>query len=186
MLLPTVKTATASDENQTTAVILLAFSADPIERWLYPDPHQYLVNFPKLVSAFSGKAFEYGSVYYLDGYSGAALWLPPDVHLDEVAVIGALESTVAERDQGEVMAVLEQMSRYHPLEPHWYLQLMGVDPTHHNKGYGSKLLKHTLVSCDREKIPAYLESSNPKNIPFYERHGFELLGTIQVGNSPPM
>ena len=28
---------------------------------------------------------------------------------------------------------------------------------------------------------AYLESSNPRNIPLYERHGFEALGEIQVG-----
>ncbi len=47
-------------------------------------------------------------------------------------------------------------------------------------------MQHTLVPSDRDRKPAYLESSNPKNIPLYERHGFELLGTIQVGNSPPI
>jgi RimJ/RimL family protein N-acetyltransferase len=43
-----------------------------------------------------------------------------------------------------------------------------------------------LKRCDRDRLPAYLESSNPANIAFYERHGFELLGTIQVGTSPPI
>lgn len=47
-------------------------------------------------------------------------------------------------------------------------------------------MKHTLDACDRDHAPAYLESSNPKNIPLYERHEFELLGTIQVGTSPPI
>jgi hypothetical protein len=44
---------------------------------------------------------------------------------------------------------------------------------------------YALNQCDHENSVAYLESSNPKNIPFYQRHGFELLGTIQVGTSPP-
>ena len=38
--------------------------------------------------------------------------------------------------------------------------------------------------CDEQGIPGYLESSNPANIPFYRRHGYELAGEIQVGSSP--
>jgi ribosomal protein S18 acetylase RimI-like enzyme len=78
------------------------------------------------------------------------------------------------------------MAGYHPAEPHWYLPLIGVDPTHQNRGYGSALLRHALLQCDRDHVAAYLESSNPANIPLYERHGFTVLGTIQVGSSPPI
>jgi ribosomal protein S18 acetylase RimI-like enzyme len=63
---------------------------------------------------------------------------------------------------------------------------MGVDPFHQGKGFGSALMQHALTPCDRDRKLAYLESTNPKNIPLYERHGFELLGTIQVGTSPPL
>ena len=91
----------------------------------------------------------------------------------------------AER-QAEVFAVFEQMGRYHPQEPHWYLPLIGVDPAQQRKGYGSALLQHALRECDRDHAPAYLESSNPANIPLYERHGFRVLATIQVGTSPPI
>jgi ribosomal protein S18 acetylase RimI-like enzyme len=78
------------------------------------------------------------------------------------------------------------MSHYHPHEPHWYLAVIGVDAARQGFGLGSMLVQHTLASCDKDQVPAYLESTNPKNIPFYERHGFELLGTIQAGASPPM
>jgi ribosomal protein S18 acetylase RimI-like enzyme len=186
MTTPTIKTATVADENETIGVVVLAFSEDPAARWLYPDPNQYLTNFPSFVRAFGGKAFEQGSAYYIDGYSGAALWLPPDVHADEDALIALLQRSVSKRDQQDVFAVLEQMGSYHPAEPHWYLPLIGVNPAQQRKGCGSALMKHALALCDRDKKLAYLESSNPKNVPFYERHGFELVGTIQVGTSPPI
>jgi ribosomal protein S18 acetylase RimI-like enzyme len=78
------------------------------------------------------------------------------------------------------------MGRYHPSEPHWYLPLIGVDPARQSQGHGSALMRHALAACDRDGRPAYLESTNPRNLPLYERHGFERLGTIQAGASPPL
>jgi GNAT superfamily N-acetyltransferase len=48
------------------------------------------------------------------------------------------------------------------------------------RGYGSMLMKHALERCDGEEKLAYLESSNPRGLSLYLRHGFELIGTIQV------
>jgi ribosomal protein S18 acetylase RimI-like enzyme len=186
MTMPIVKTATASDEAPAIAVVVLAFSADPAVRWTWPDPQQYLRHFPGLVQAFGGNAFTHGSAYSVEGYAGAALWLPPGVHPDEDVLISHLQCSVSEPIQKDVFAVFEQMGRYHPKEPHWYLPLMGVDPFHQGKGLGSALMQHALIPCDRDHTLAYLESSNPKNIPLYERHGFALLGTVQVGTSPPI
>jgi GNAT superfamily N-acetyltransferase len=186
MTTPIIKTATASDEAAVIAVVVLAFSADPAARWTWPDPQQYLRHFPSFVRAFGGKALAHGSAYYVDGYAGAALWLPPDVHPEEDALITLLQRTASEPMRQDGFAVFEQMGCYHPREPHWYLPLIGVDPFQQGKGYGSALLQHALLPCDRDHTLAYLESSNPKNIPLYERHGFALLGTVQVGTSPPI
>jgi ribosomal protein S18 acetylase RimI-like enzyme len=76
------------------------------------------------------------------------------------------------------------MDKYHPKESHWYLPLIGVDPSHQGKGVGSALMKHALAACDRDGIIAYLESSNPRNVSLYERHGFEVIGEIQSGTLP--
>jgi GNAT superfamily N-acetyltransferase len=186
MTTPIIKIAITSNEVPAIDVIVLAFSADPASRWTWSDPHQYLRHFPSFVQAFGGKAFTHGSAYYVDGYAGTALWLPPDVHPDEDALISLLQRSVSEQILKDVVAVFEQMGRYHPREPHWYLPLMGVDPSQQGKGYGSALLQHALIPCDSDHKLAYLESTNPKNIPLYERHGFELLGTVQVGTSPPI
>jgi ribosomal protein S18 acetylase RimI-like enzyme len=181
-----VKRVTAADEDAAIDVVVRAFSADPAARWLYPDSNQYSVNFPTFVKAFGGKAFEHGSAYTIDDYRGAALWLPPDVHADEEALAGLIQRSVPEHRQEEVFAVFQQMDDYHPNEPHWYLPLIGVDPAQQSRGYGSALIEHALIQCDRDQKLAYLESSNPKNISLHERHGFELLGTIRVGASPPI
>ncbi|MFC7519046.1 GNAT family N-acetyltransferase [Herbaspirillum sp. GCM10030257] len=183
---PIIRTATASDEAPAIAVVVLAFSADPAARWTWPDPHQYLMHFPNLVKALGGNAFAHESAYYVDGYSGAALWLPPEVRPDEDALITLLQRTGSASVQKDLFAVFEQMGRYHPQEPHWYLPFIGIDPSQQGKGHGAALMKHALIPCDRDNMLAYLESSNPKNIPFYEQHGFELLGTIQAGASPPI
>jgi ribosomal protein S18 acetylase RimI-like enzyme len=186
MTTPAIKTATVSDEAPAIAVVVLAFSADPAVRWTWPDPKQYLMHFPSFVRAFGGKAFAHDSAYYVDGYAGAALWLPPAIRPDEDAMMTLLQRTGSAQVQKDGFAVFEQMGRYHPREPHWYLPFIGVDPFHQGKGYGAVLMQHALIPCDRDHTLAYLESSNPKNIPLYERHGFELLGTIQVGTSPPI
>jgi ribosomal protein S18 acetylase RimI-like enzyme len=186
MTKPTIKKVTPSNADQAIGTLVLAFSADHAARWVYPDPHQYLMNIPSFIRAFAGKAFEYNSAYFVDGYVGAALWLPPDIRPDENALVALLQRTIPEENQPDVFAFLEQMESYHPSEPHWYLPMIGVDPGHQHQGYGSALLQRALLACDRDNKLAYLESSSPKNIPLYERHGFKLLGTIQIGGSPPV
>lgn len=181
-----IKTATVLEENQALAVITTAFSADPAVRWMYPDSYQFLTHFPKFIRSFAGKAFETGSAYYARGFAGAALWLPPDVHPDEDALIQLFEETIADEKREDLFSVFEKMGNYHPSESHWYLPLIGVDPFRQGSGYGSALMRHALVSCDLNKKLAYLESTNPRNISLYERHGFEVVGTIRVGACPPI
>src|SRR5687767_13548736 len=106
-----IKTAGASDEAAIIAVVVLAFSADPAARWTWPDPQQYLRHFPSFVMALGGNAFANESAYYVDGYSGAAMWLPPEVSPDEDALRNLLQRTGYAPVQKDVFAVFEQMGR---------------------------------------------------------------------------
>lgn len=141
---------------------------------------------PSFTRAFGGAAFSYSSAHCTEDNAGVALWLPPNVHPDEEALVKVLESRVSKSILGDLFAVFEQMEQYHPAEPHWYLPIIGVDPAYQGRGYGNALMKHALEQCDRDHAPAYLESSNPRNVSLYQRHGFEALGTIQKGTSPPV
>jgi ribosomal protein S18 acetylase RimI-like enzyme len=182
----TVEAITPPEVDRAVATICLAFSSDPAVRWTYPDPHTYIINFPRIVRAFGGKAFEQGTGHQVGGFRGVALWLPPGVHPDQEALGAIMQETLAADRLEEVSGVFDRMGAYHPAEPHWYLPMIGVDPVHQGRGGGSALLRHALLQCDTDHVPAYLESSNPANIPLYERQGFVVLGTIQVGSSPPI
>jgi ribosomal protein S18 acetylase RimI-like enzyme len=169
---------TAADEAAAVDTIVLAFAADPVARWSWPDAHHYIEGMPALTRAFGGRAFHHEGAHCTDRYSGAALWLAPGVSPDDEALEEIMQTTVTAAVRDEVAGIFELMAKYHPTEPHWYLPLIGVDPMYQGKGHGDALMTYALERCDRDHLPAYLESTNPRNISLYKRHGFEALGTI--------
>jgi len=180
----TVIVAKRSEESRIASLMTLAFANDPVMRYLYPDQLQFLTYFPEFVRLFGGKAFDRGSAHMTEDGFGAALWLSPDEHPDEEALVALVSRSAADSAKAELTEVFQQMSSYRPEEPHWYLPLISVDPLHQGGGIGSALLSYALAVCDREKRLAYLESSNPRGPLLYQRHGFEVLGTIDVGKHP--
>jgi ribosomal protein S18 acetylase RimI-like enzyme len=168
------------------STIVLGFAADPMARWVWPDSSEYLGLMPHLVKAFGGRAFERGTAYVTEGVRAAALWLPPGIEPDEAAMGAVMAQALRPEIADDVEHVLRGMAEHHPQEPHWYLPLIAADPNWMGQGLGTLLMRHALWRCDEEGIAAYLESSNPRNISFYERHGFRIIGKIQHGSSPTM
>ena len=80
-----------------------------------------------------------------------------------------------------VLAAFDAFDAAHPHdEPHYYLSLLGTDPAHYGHGYGLGLLGENLRIVDAEGMPAYLEASNPANVPLYERYGFRQLDQFEL------
>ena len=181
-----VRPGTPQDADAIVGVITLAFSADPIARWSLPNPRAYLEVMPLVVRAFGERAFDSQSAYCVDGFRGAALWLAPGAEPDGERLASLFQEHAPADVVPDLMKVFEQMGQFHPHEPHWYLPLIGVDPACQGQGHGAALMRHALERSDRDGVPAYLESSNPRNISLYLRHGFEIMGEIQVGASPRM
>ncbi|WP_254274377.1 GNAT family N-acetyltransferase [Haloarcula marina] len=181
-----VKTTSKADEQHVIDTLVLAFSSDPLIRWFYPNPHDYLQYAPKLFEHYGGKAFDHETAYYVEDFSAAALWLPPGESFDEEAIGALFQETLSEDRQEQAWTLFEQIDSYHPNEPYWFLPAIGVDPPHQRRGLGSVLMKHALATCDEEETLAYLESSNPENIQLYVRQGFKILGTIHGETMPPV
>lgn len=166
--------------------LTLAFAADPPTRYIWKTSAAYLGAFRRLATAMGGRAFEQGTAFVNDDFAAAALWLPPGVEMDGVALDALLNETVSAETRAEMAQITPPFGSFHPHEPHWYLPWLGVDPAFQGRGLGSLMLKHTLRRVDETGLPAYLESSNPRNIPLYERFDFEVLGVIQGGEFPPI
>lgn len=186
MLTIDVRSASQDEQNAAIGVITLAFSNDPMARWALPDPARYLSVMPEIARAFGGNGFAHGTVHLAGGGLAAAMWLPPNVQPDSEQLENITEEHMPKDRLDDMMRVFEKMDAYHPTEPCWYLPLIGVDPACQGRGFGSALLRHALARCDREGVIAYLESSNPRNISLYLRHGFVVLGQIQEGSSPTL
>lgn len=174
----------AHREANAVAALTLAFCADPANRWCWPGAAEYLAAFPAFVRALGGNAFAAECAFEIAGGTGVALWLPPNVEPDEAALIEIVQGTVHASRQNDLFELIGQMGKFHPQGLHWYLPFVGVEPMQQGRGLGALLLRPILERCDHERLPAYLESTNRRNVAFYESLGFRSIGIIQAGTSP--
>lgn len=181
---PVVRPAGPDDRVACVAVMVTAFAADPLIRWMLPGAGQYVAWGPSVVGDYGGRAFDHDSAYISADGAGAAMWLPPGVGPDGEALWATMTQAVAEADQETVFGLLDRVDAAHPSEPHWFLPAIGVDPPAQGRGLGAALMAPMLTRCDEEGAIAYLESSNVRNLPFYERLGFQVVERIQAGDSP--
>ena len=182
MQIPTISVVTEPDREKALYTILLGFSTDPFLRWMYPSAGNYM-NACAAFDAFGGKAIDNGSSFVAKDFEGVAFWMPPGAEADEELFVEEVEKFVPKEKHETMFAVLEEMEKYHP-EGAWYLPIIAVDPSYQGLGLGSQLMKKALEKVDSDNLPAYLESSNPRNMSLYERCGFVTMGEIQIGDSP--
>lgn len=181
-----IRTAAPADREAMIDTLRLSFSADPCVRYIFSKPSDFMAGWPPFVMAMGGAGLEHGTAFVSDDAAAVSLWLPPGVESDLEAMLAVLATVITEEKGAVLEQVGEQIRSYHPDEPHWYLAAVGVDPSRQGEGLGSAMMKEGLRLCDAQGKPAYLESSNPRNIPLYERHGFEVIGVVQPGDYPPL
>ncbi len=179
-----IRVATQDEMPKAVSSTVAAFITDPLARFAWPSAHDYLRAMPLATREFAGGSFEHHTAYVSDDFCGVALWLPPGVHPNGEALENVFRDTARPEHLDDLLATFEKMEQSHPDEPHWYLPMIGVEPNAQGRGLGGALMRHGVARCDNERALAYLESSNPRNITLYERHGFEVMGTIQVGAGP--
>ena len=155
-----IRSATPDEMPQAISALVAAFLTDPFARFGWPSPHAYL----RAAREFAGASFDHGTAYVSADFRGAALWLPPGVHPDGEALEAAVRDTADPQHLDDVLGTFEKMAQFHPEEPHWYLPMIGVEPTAQGRGLGAELMRHAVTRCDGEAVLAYLESSNPRNI----------------------
>lgn len=187
-----VRAATAADRVDLANSFASAFSEDPLFRWLTgAGPDQPLEKRLRgLFDAFLRLDLRRSDhLVFTDAEGmGAAIWKSPnkwkmapgDMARALPAMLRVLGTKVP-----RMMGAFNAIEKVHPREEHYYLEALGTRQDMQSKGVGSAIISHMLERCDAEGLPAYLESSNPRNVPFYARHGFKVTGEIVVGKGAP-
>jgi ribosomal protein S18 acetylase RimI-like enzyme len=183
-----VQPITPADLPVAARTLARAFATDPVMSWLTGNRP---ARFARVAQGFfAEEARRMGALgggwITADG-NGAALWAPPNcwkMSLLNTARLAPSSARLYGLRLLRASRALAAMQDEHPREPHWYLSILGTDPGAQRKGLGSALLEPVLARCDRDGLPAYLESSNEANIPFYERHGFKVTGTHHFPGGP--
>jgi ribosomal protein S18 acetylase RimI-like enzyme len=187
----TVRRATATDAGVVSDALADAFFDDPVISWLIP--HGVSRRTKRVNGLWAATTASYvrkgKPVFVTDDGQGAALWSPPGAwgtpaseQLREVpAMIRVFGTGLVKASQ-----VQSQMIKAHPRQPkHWYLYAIGTRAGSQGRGIGSALLAAMLGPIDDAGEAAYLESSNERNVPLYERHGFVVVDELHLSGGGP-
>ncbi|WP_245906074.1 GNAT family N-acetyltransferase [Mycolicibacterium palauense] len=187
-----VRPARKADVRRLSSALGRAFFEDPVMSWMLPEPPRRAKGLPRMFATMVRHHFLGGGACEVAGtgdrIAAAALWDPPGrwkpSQLENLLMMpGFVRALGSQARRGEQVDAL--MKANHPDEPHWYLAVIGSDPAFRGGGFGHALMRSRLDRIDAEHAPAYLESSNADNIPYYQRFGFEVTGELAVPEGGP-
>ncbi len=176
-----LRQAVRSDLPRVVEIWVDAFSADPYLRWIAPDDDAWPSFGAEWMAFVADHCFERG--HTLVGDDVAIAWIPPDLALVGPADLERARDILTrhagdERAEDALATILA--ARGHAMEaPHWTLQYLGVRSSATGRGLGAAAVAPTLAAIDRDRLPCGLTSSNPRNLPFYERLGFTVAAEVQ-------
>jgi GNAT superfamily N-acetyltransferase len=176
------------DLDRVVEILVGAFYEDPTWAWAFPDPALRAEQQRRMFRLYVDGAARHPSVWLNADATAAAVWIPPggtEMSEEQAAMVEPLLVELLGDDAPRVLALVEAFEDAHPHDvDHYYLTLLGTDPAHRGSGLGLRLLEDTLQLADDDRMPAYLEASNPVNIPLYERYGFAPYQTFSVPDGP--
>jgi ribosomal protein S18 acetylase RimI-like enzyme len=189
---PQPRPARKEDVRELSRTLARAFYDDPVMIWLLPDEKRRTGQLDRLFATMTRHHhLASGGVEVASdgpGVGAAALWDPPNQWQEtrggQLAMTPTFVRVFGLRSM-RGRAVQELMKRAHPEEPHWYLAVIGSDPTVRGQGFGQALMRSRLERVDAEHAPAYLESTKPENVPYYERFGFSVTREIVLPDGGP-
>jgi ribosomal protein S18 acetylase RimI-like enzyme len=189
--LPVVRRATDDDVDAMAAQLARTFYDDPVTSHIFRNERRREAGLRVYFrTQMRADYLPFGGCYTTEGHAGSAIWAPAGkpLHTGLGAVFTMLPVLpYVATNLGVTLRLLALVESKHPREPHWYLATLGTAVDRQGTGVGSALLRPVLEHCDAEGTPCYLESSKERNVPFYRRHGFEVVEEVPLpGDGPPV
>jgi ribosomal protein S18 acetylase RimI-like enzyme len=170
-----------------------AFQDYPVSRFFEPDDEKRRKSQPRTFRDVLKMNLKHGAVYGTSPkMEGVAVWIlvdktkPAPPHRRTLReLFEALFGDKEKQKKRQALFTYSQEVRNRVLPEHyWYLQLLGVDPDCQRQGWASRLLKPMLEIADRDGLPCFLETQQPRNVSLYGHFGFLIVeeGTIPMSD----
>jgi GNAT superfamily N-acetyltransferase len=186
-----VRRATKVDIPAVAGAMARAFEDDPLFAWMMPDAKTRVRKSTALGKAYMRPFLkqDFVEMYTNDDRSGLAIWIGPETWEPPMrAMLPAVPAMLLGagiKPLGRMAKAMATLGRVHPKDPHWYLAGLGTDPPAQGKGVGAALVNVMLERCDADRLPAYLETQKPVNVPYYEKFGFRVTGELDIPDGGP-
>ncbi|MBT2511117.1 GNAT family N-acetyltransferase [Streptomyces sp. ISL-98] len=180
------KTATVGDAPLISRTLARAFDDDPMMRWFFPDDASREAGLCRYFTTIFTRQYVHHGVCERTE-AAAAFWVPPEAQtkaVPDAETIQELQNILGDRAP-LFRDTVETAAKHTPQQPHWYLAVIGADPAARGQGHGAALLRSGLATADAAGLPAYLESSKPSNLPFYEHFGFTVREELRLPGDGP-
>jgi GNAT superfamily N-acetyltransferase len=180
-----IRIANEADIEPSVQTLVKAFEHYPITRQtISADGYvDRLARYHRLFLTRIGLA--HGRVWVATDHSAVAIWTTPATPPDLFASLAA-EFTEISGDRAQVGATYERAMRLlRPRERVWFLGVVGVDPARQGLGLGRAVITPGLQAADADGVPAFLETQDPANVPFYESLGFDVLAELDLPDNGP-
>jgi GNAT superfamily N-acetyltransferase len=180
--------------SESGKVLARAFYDDPMMSWVLPDDARRLKALEWFMTVGAKYGTKYGEVYTTGtAVEGDAVWLRPgEAKIGPLRMLqNGMLATPFKFGLGpfgrflKIMNVFEHLHERDMPQPHWYLMILGVDPPRQGQGVGGALMQPILARADAASLPCYLETQKTINVPFYQKHGFEVVVEDDIPGGGP-
>ena len=186
-----ITAASLSDVDETVGCLATAFAQDPITGFLLQRSPGYRERVTHFFSLLMRARIELKMPVFVaraaHGISGATMGYST---LRSEWPVALTEEWV--RFEKEIPGLTDRMAiydevatKFKPPAPHYYLGVIGTDPTSQGSGIGTQLLKSfcEVSASDPLSSGVYLETAQASNLRFYERAGFAETGRGNLGDA---
>lgn len=183
------RAATPADVPAVAACLADAFHEDPLwGHWTFPDSARRSDLLLPFMTFWATCAVRLPWLRMTDGCESVAVWVPPgepELTPAQAARVGPMLAELLGPRAQEVEALFDAFDAGHPHDqPHYYLGWWATHRDHAGRGFGTALIRDNLARIDAERMPAYLESTNPVNLPRYEALGFRAIDEFGPAGGP--